>query len=130
MTPQEIVRRARSLVGVPFRPQGRDPLSAVDCVGVVMSVFAIPAEAVRRDYRLRRHSAEEVERELAQHFRMVSEQTRTAGDVLLCAIRADRAHLAIHCGESFVHADAGRRRVVERPGDPPWPLRAVFRSCP
>jgi len=127
MNQDEIVRRARSLVGIAFRPQGRDPLAALDCVGVVVSVFELPVETVPRNYRLRGRFADTMEDELWRHFRRVPVGERGAADVMLCAIRADRLHLAIHCGGSFVHADARARRVVETPGDPPWPLRSVFR---
>jgi hypothetical protein len=46
---------------------------------------------------------------------------------MLCAVAADQVHLAIDCGGSFVHADARLRRIVETPGNPSWPVIAVFR---
>lgn len=130
MSQDEIVRRARGLVGVPFKPQGRDPLDALDCVGLVLSVFAIPADAVPRDYRLRGHCRDQVEEDLSRHFCRVSASERHPADVMLCAIRSNQLHLAVHCGRSFIHADARARRVVETPGEPPWPISAVFRRHP
>jgi cell wall-associated NlpC family hydrolase len=127
MSAERIVRRARSLVGVPFRQQGRDAAAALDCVGLILSVFAIPAEAVRRDYGPRGHRPDEVESGLSRYFCRVSASERQPGDVMLCAIRKNQLHLAIHCGGSFIHADSRARRVVETPGEPPWPVRAAFR---
>lgn len=49
---------------------------------------------------------------------------------MLCAVAEEQLHLAIHCGASFVHADAQLRRVVETPGEPRWPIIAAFRPLP
>lgn len=49
------------------------------------------------------------------------------GDVLLMAVGPGQIHLGISTAGGFVHADAGLRRVVERPGMPPWPLIGVWR---
>lgn len=123
----EIVRRARALVGSRFRPQGRDPETGLDCVGVILSAFAIPAGEVRSDYRLRGSYRREVEDGLLKRFRRVRCVARRAGDVLLCPVGEDQIHLAIDCGGSFVHADSRLRRVVETPGTPDWPIGGVFR---
>lgn len=125
MTAREVVQRARSLAGCHFRPQGRDPALGLDCIGLVMRVFAIPAERVRRDYRLRDTRPREFEEELGRFF--VPAATSCSGDVMLCQVGNGRLHLAIHCGGSFVHADAGLRKVVETPGEPSWPVTAIFR---
>lgn len=122
-----IVHRARALVGVRFRPQGRDPRVGVDCVGLVMLVYAVGEVAVRRDYRLRGRHLEELKTELSGRFRRLSPARRRAGDLLLCRVSAEQAHLAISCGDSFVHAHAGLGKVVETPGDPPWQILAAFR---
>lgn len=122
-----VIRRARRLVGAPFRPQGRDPSLGLDCVGVILSAFAIPIESVRRDYRLSGSYLAEIEAGLSRRFRRIKANNRRAGDVLLCLLPAHQAHLAIDCGRGFIHADARLRRVVETPGDPPWPIVAAFR---
>lgn len=122
----EAVALARSLVGSRFRPQGRNPQAGLDCVGLVLAVYGIAAGPVRRDYRLRGDHRHEIERELALHFT----RRRIAcapGDLMLCAVAADQFHLAIECGGSFVHADAGLGRVVETPGAPTWPVVATYR---
>ncbi len=127
--PAAAVNRARSLVGVHFRPQGREVGLGLDCVGLVLEVFGIPAATVRRDYRLRRHSQAELDRELCRFFDRLSADRRQSGDVLLCVVAPGQAHLAIECGASFVHADGRLRKVVETPGQPPWPIIAAYRPA-
>ena len=124
----EVIARARSVVGVRFRPQGRDPSTGLDCVGVVTRAFAIPAETCARDYRMRGEHLRQMHRELSKRFCRVGDGCRAAADILICAVRADQMHLVIECDGSFIHADAGLRRVVETPGEPPWPIVATFRA--
>jgi cell wall-associated NlpC family hydrolase len=121
------VQRARSLVGVPFRPQGRDPATGLDCIGLVLCAFEIPELGVRRDYRLAGNDTSELDGELRRFFRRRSAGRREAGDVILCITGRGQCHLAVECGGSFIHADARLRRVVETPGSPPWGLAAAYR---
>jgi len=121
------VQHARALVGSRFRPQGRDPVTGLDCVGLIVRAFSIPVREVPADYRLRGAHRRKVEAALLRRFRRVSGGERRAGDVLLCPVRDDQVHLVIDCGESFVHADSRFRRVVETPGSPDWPIGSVFR---
>lgn len=119
---------ARGCVGARFRPQGRVPATGLDCVGLV--AFALTeagAEvAVPRGYALRGGDPGEVERVLAgAGLRRVVD--RRAGDVLVCASGPGTLHLAVDGGGSVIHADAGARQVVERPGEAPWPVIARYR---
>lgn len=124
----EIVERARSLIGVPFRPQGRDPATGLDCVGLVLRTFAIPVEDVRRDYRLRGVHRTEIEAALSRWFAQIRTDDARPGDLLLFTIGAEQIHLGVSCGATFVHSDASLRQVVERPlGDCSW-ARAAFRK--
>ena len=118
--------RALALVGTPFRPQGRD-VTGLDCVGLAMRVFELPAETVPDDYRLRGRHLHRATGLLGRFFRRVSETLGQPGDLLLLAPRADQLHFAVLTMSGFVHAHAGLRRVVETPGDPGWPTTAVFR---
>lgn len=122
-----IVARARALVGSRFRPQGRDPATGLDCIGVLLCAFQIPADRAPRDYRLSGAERGRLEAELLKHFRRVNRGEMRAGDAMLCISAADQLHLAVHCGGSIIHADAKLRRVVETPGEPAWPIAAVFR---
>ena len=116
---------ARALVGCPFRPQGRDAGSGLDCVGLVAEVFGIPPEVLARDYRLRGDHEERLQAELRRYFRPVV--ATSTGDVLLFEVADDQLHLAVKTRGGFVHADAGLRRVVETPGEPPWTLLRAYR---
>ena len=50
------------------------------------------------------------------------------GDVVLMRSGPGQLHLGILTPGGMVHADAGLRRVVERPGAPPWPVIGWFRG--
>lgn len=119
--------RARALVGARFRPQGRAPATGLDCVGLVLCVFGLPENQVRRDYRLRGDHRRELLQELGLMFRRIPVRQRRPGDVLLFQVARDQFHLAVGTDEGFVHADAHRGKVVETPGVAPWPLIAAFR---
>jgi cell wall-associated NlpC family hydrolase len=120
-----VVRRARSLIGCPFRPQGRDPSSGLDCVGLVCAVFGIPSEAVPRDYRMRGGGFERLTSEVARFFHSV--RVPTAGDIVIFQVAADQPHLGILTKRGIIHADAKLRRVVETPGAASWPMLSAHR---
>jgi len=121
------VERARALVGTRFRPQGRDAETGLDCVGLALAVFGIPAIAVRRDYALRGSHKRELCQQVLRFFRRVSNAAARPGDLIISECARDQLHLSISAGESFVHADARLRCVVETPGRPSWPCSGTFR---
>ena len=122
---EAIVATARALVGTRFRPQGRTPGQGLDCVGLVAA--ALGRGAVRRDYALRGGCVRALVREMVQAgLREASEVE--AGDVLVLRAGPGQLHLGIWTGTGLVHADAGLRRAVERPGAPPWPVLSVWRD--
>src|SRR5690348_10789303 len=121
----DVVLRARSLIGCRFRPQGREPEHGLDCVGLVCAAFQIPNELVPRDYRLRRDESGRLEAELAPFCDTVADAS--AGDVLIMRAAPDQLHLGIMTERGFIHADAGLRRVVETPGMPVWPILSAHR---
>lgn len=120
----QIVARARSLVGVRFRPQGRRVDVGLDCVGVILHVFDVPASVARSDYRLRGDYKAEIRASLARSFEEVPIEAHGPGDALLFELAPDQLHLAVCCGASIVHADAAIGRVVETPGLPWFPISA------
>ena len=122
--PDEIVARARGLIGTRFRPQGRTAADGLDCIG--LAALAIDAGAVPRDYALRGGSA----LRLAEQMReagLAAVENMEPGDVLTFAPRRDQLHLGIFTGSGLVHGDAGLRRVVERPLPLPWPVLGIWR---
>lgn len=118
-----IVARARDRIGVRFRAQGRG-LDGLDCIGLVAASLGI--EQVRADYPLRGGSPELLAEGLrAAGLRQVARAA--AGDVLVMHTGPGQLHLGIWTGQGLVHADAGLRRVVERPGQAPWPVISAWR---
>lgn len=124
---REIVERARSLVGARFRAQGRSAATGFDCVGVVLHACSLPAYWGRANYRLRGDHANELRAVLARQFHELGGNSAEAGDALLMRVAPEQVHLAVWCGQSFVHADAAIGRVVETPGPPSWPVISVHR---
>jgi hypothetical protein len=125
MTPGErAVAAARAVVGVRFRLQGRDPALGLDCVGVaaIAARAAGYAGVVPGAYALRSAAAPDLPDGLVACARAA------AGDILLCRPDARQLHLAVWTGAGVIHADAGARRVVERPGACPWPVVGVWRT--
>lgn len=122
-----VLAAARSLIGVRFRAQGRDPALGLDCVGLVAVALARAGVEVTlpRDYRLRRGTLPA----LALPLGLVACDGALPGDVLLLRVSPAQLHLAVRTECGFVHADAAVGRVVERPGEAPWPLAAAWRWC-
>src|SRR5438067_6003395 len=63
--------RARALVGIQFRPQGRSD-DGLDCIGVILRTFALEAGAARQNYRLRGDHRAELEAGLLGQFRRIA----------------------------------------------------------
>ncbi|MBX3562452.1 MAG: peptidoglycan endopeptidase [Sphingomonas sp.] len=119
-----IVARARGLIGVRFRAQGRDPAAGLDCIGLVAAAAGIADPP--SGYALRGGSAEVLAKGLrAAGFRPV--RAMEAGDVLTLRTGPEQLHLGIWTGDGLIHADAGLRRIVERPGELLWPVLGVWR---
>ena len=106
-----IVAAARATIGARFRPHGRDPALGLDCVGVAVWALAAAGAAAVLPEML---------------DGLVACDGAAAGDLLLCRAGGG-LHLAIRTEAGVVHADAGLRRVVERPGAPPWSVLAAYR---
>ena len=120
-------KRALALVGTAFRPQGRDPAQGVDCVGLCLLAYDLPAGTARDDYRLRGEHRDEMEAALPARFRRLKRARARPGDLLLMLPAADQLHLGILTARGFVHADMRLRRVVETPGLPGWPIAGTYR---
>jgi cell wall-associated NlpC family hydrolase len=123
-----IALRARALVGTRFRPQGRDPRFGLDCVGTAAAAAGIAAGRVRRDYPLRGTDLAQVEEGLRDlGCARVATGVADPGDVIVCRAGPAQIHLGVATETGFVHADAGRRLVVERRWPVPWPVLGIWR---
>lgn len=124
----DIAARACALVGVRFRPQGRDPEHGLDCVGTAALAAGIPIDRVPRDYALRGQSLAEIEHRLCDvGCRPVTGDTPDLGDVIICETGPAQFHVVIITPSGFVHADATLRRVVQRPYPIPWTVVGAWR---
>jgi cell wall-associated NlpC family hydrolase len=123
---QAVAARARRLIGVRFRLQGRSPAEGLDCAGVALLAIGSAGDKIKRDYQLRGTGLSALERELAKAGLVRAGGAPAAGDVLVFAPGPEQLHLAVFTGTGFVHADAGLKRVVERPLPFPWPLLGAW----
>lgn len=124
----EIVARARALIGVRFRPQGRSAELGLDCIGVAAMAMNLPDEQVPRHYNLRCPDPEHVNRDFAEcgFLRIVRDRARD-GDLLLVQAAFAQLHVVILTRGGYLHADARLRRVAEVPGPVPWPVLSAWR---
>lgn len=126
-----IVAAARACIGTRFRPQGRTPGLALDCVGVAL--VAARAAGVAVDvppYGLGGDGEPGFDTlPAAAGFVPLDPAGVAPGDLLVLAPSPGRRHLAIVTPAGIVHAHAGIGRVVEAPADPTWPTVAAWR-CP
>lgn len=114
---------ALALVGAPFRLHGRDGGTGLDCVGVVSLATGRPAPT---GYALRGADPAGV-RELIEAAGLRAVQDAAPGDVVLMRTGPGQLHLGVRTLRGLVHADAGLRRVVERPGRPEWEILGQWR---
>ena len=115
--------RAQGAVGTRFRLHGRGS-DGLGCVGLAGLAYDV---AVPTGYRLRSGDLGAVERFVAE-VGLVAVADARAGDLIAMASGPGQLHLGITTDLGFVHADASLRRVVERPGAPPWPVLGRWRK--
>ena len=121
-----VLARARVLVGVPFRLQGRNIDRGIDCVGLAILAGGV-TQPPKPDYRRRgNHFAPLIERS-DLWFRRVSPRRARAGDIAVIEWGARNWHLVVLDEGGIIHADGRVGRVVTRPGAIPGTVRAVLR---
>jgi len=122
-----IVAAARGCVGTCFRPQGRTPGVALDCIGVVLvAARAAGIAFVVPSYRLGGDSEAGLDAGLALQG-CASVAVAEPGDILVIAPALGRRHLGVVVPGGVVHAHAGLGRVVEGPLDPAWVVVGAWR---
>ena len=130
MTGLALADAAESLVGTPFRLHGRDPLTGLDCIGVLaVSLRAIGREAaLPNGYALRCRGIAGLDR-LARDAGLSPDDAAIApGDILLCRPSPCQFHLLVAGrNDRLIHAHAGLRRVIRSPGPVGWPITAKWR---
>jgi hypothetical protein len=122
MTP---VERARGAIGARFRPHGRSVAHGLDCVGLAGVAYGIDPP---RGYAMRSADAAGVATAVAAAGLRIAADRR-AGDLVLFRAGPGQLHLGIASEDGLIHADASLRRVVERPGTPPWPELMRWREA-
>jgi len=128
MTGEEIVARARALIGVRFRPQGRSAETGLDCIGVAAMACGMNGNRVPRHYNLTESDPDAANSRFAEcgFIRIVPQRARI-GDVLLTRAGPTQLHVVILTPDGYLHADARLRRVAEVPGPVPFPVLSAWR---
>ena len=121
------VAAARGAVGAKYRLHGRDPLFGLDCVGLAGLALRAAGcdDEIPAGYALRGGTADDM-LALIDRGALVRTDDPLPGDLLLFAVGPAQFHIAIQGQDGIYHADAMLRRVVERPGAPPWRLVAAW----
>lgn len=125
----DIVSEARKYLNVPWRHQGRNA-AGLDCCGLIIRVANDLGLA---DYDIAAYSRRTTGEQFLHHFldagmAEVPVSGRLPGDVLITEDRTFPCHCGFvtlrHGYEFFLHAYAGKRKVIEQELDP-WLHKAV-----
>lgn len=129
MTPQDVISAARLALDTPFRHQGRDVGSALDCAGLLSTTCASLGQPVAEQQGYaKRPSGGLLEAALDAQPALVRVPGKPQpGDFVLMKFEADKApsHLGIVTGKTLIHAWAVARKVCEHDFDAEWQRRVV-----
>lgn len=127
----DAITRARALIGVPWRHQGRNIAVGIDCVGLIVHALQLADDytAYGRDP----HEGQ-LEAELARRFGASLPATcMQPGDVVAMAFAGPVRHVGLVAGSalglSLIHTDSSVGQVTEHPIDARWQsrIRGVYR---
>ena len=129
---QDLAGAALGLVGSPFRLHGRNPMTGLDCVGLVAAAMAATGRsaAFPTGYTLKRSSIGSLENIAGPLGYCEAIGPVRRGDVVLYRVGPCQFHFGIAAGEGkLVHAHAGLRRVIcgEASGD--WEICGHWRRA-
>ena len=129
------VARARSLIGVPWCHQGRDPRIGIDCVGLLVCALGVKEDAIPCYSREPQDGALDA---ALVHFlgpALGADSCWRAGDVAVMAYGGPVRHCGLLAddpsgGLSLIHTDTRLGRVTEHPLDTKWQrrIRNVYRG--
>lgn len=130
---EQIAAAAEAMVGTPFRHQGRNPRSGVDCVGVVLcSVWSAGCELPDCFGYGPLPKADMLLAELGKRARRVHRDDAQPGDVLVFAYKPELPmHFAVLVGaEHIVHAHGSTGRVIKHRLTNAWNnrLHSIWRA--
>lgn len=125
---QDLIDAARACVDTPFHHQGRQPGVGLDCAGLLVvamqSLGLSPLD--RTDYSRTPHGGElESMLDAQPMLARVPIHDMHDGDVLLMRFEKEPQHLALHAGETIIHAYQTVGKVVEHRLDTRWRARIV-----
>lgn len=127
----EAVQRARALLDVPWRHQGRDPAVGLDCVGLIVRALELTEDytAYGRDP----HQGQ-LEAELQRRFgAALPVEQMQPGDVVAMAFAGPVRHVGLVAdstlGLTLIHTDSNVGKVTEHLIDARWMrrIRGVYR---
>jgi hypothetical protein len=126
-----IAASAIEQIGTPFRPHGRVPGAALDCVGLVAHCLDQSGLIVLApfDYSIRGQHEQRIMEFFGQSkFRSLAKKRPRSGDIAAVRCAARQSHLMIRTRLGWVHAHAGLGRVVLTPDPIEWPVLAIWRA--
>lgn len=121
-----IAAAASDMVGTPFRHQGRNPKSGVDCAGVVLcAVWSAGCELPDCIGYGPQPKADVLLAELQQRARRIHRDDAEPGDIMLFQYRADMPmHFAVLLANEYVvHAHGSTGKVIKHRLTPAWAAR-------
>ena len=128
MTPEIIVSLAREALDTPFRHQGRDLKTGIDCVGLAVHIAAsLCLPYFDRHGYARQPSGGQLESALDNQpcLLRIPVAQAVAGDVLMMRFAGDPQHVAILAGKTIIHAFEKSKKVVEHDLTEYWRTRIV-----
>lgn len=113
----QLANAARQFVGAPFKLYGRDPVTGLDCLGLlIVSLKAIGVQTVGpAGYSLRNRAVDRWLRYAGEAGFVAASGEIEMGDVLLVRPGPCQHHIMIaEHPSTVIHAHAGLRRVVRQ----------------
>lgn len=128
MKAADVTVAARAYIDVPFKHQGRTPPLALDCAGLFVLVCRGLGLPVIDEQGYGRNPYKGLLEQCIERqpflYRVPIAQMQ-AGDILLMRFDGEPQHIAIHAGETMIHAYEKSGRVVEHRLADVWRARVV-----